>query len=115
MVDVAQMAAELSTLSALIDEWNDMRDPEAVLWGRVSKVAEETGEAMAALVGYTGQNPRKGYTHDRDDLIAELLDVAVTALGAVEHLTGNTGVAVGYLEDHLSRTVARFLATDRSG
>jgi hypothetical protein len=36
-------------------------------------------------------------THTADDVIDELLDVAVTALGSVEHLTGNAGASLGLL------------------
>ncbi|WP_198541291.1 MazG-like family protein, partial [Parafrankia soli] len=44
------------------------------------KVVEELGEAVAALIGMTGQNPRKGVTHTQADLLGELYDVALTAL-----------------------------------
>jgi hypothetical protein len=80
----------LTALSAWIDAPNAHKDAEAQLWGRVAKVAEEGGEAIAALIGMTGQNPRKGVTHDEKDLEGELFDVAVTALGAVAHIRANT-------------------------
>lgn len=51
------------------------------------KVGEEFGEAVAAYIGMTGQNPRKGVTHTMDDLLGELADVALTALTAMQHLT----------------------------
>jgi hypothetical protein len=57
----------------------------------VGKLMEETGEVGQALGGYTGENPRKGVTHSREDLMGELLDVAITALGAWEHMDGNRG------------------------
>lgn len=44
------------------------------------KLQEETGEAAAAWIGIQGQNPRKGVTHIVEDLINELVDVAITAL-----------------------------------
>ncbi|MGH3353784.1 MAG: MazG-like family protein [Nocardioides sp.] len=81
--------ALLAYLSRWLDESQGDRDAEAVLWGRVAKVSEEAGEAIAALIGATGQNPRKGITHTYDDVVDELLDVAVTAMTAVEHMTGN--------------------------
>ncbi|HWR85627.1 MAG TPA: MazG-like family protein, partial [Rhodoglobus sp.] len=87
----------LVALSRWIDAGNAHRDPEAQLWGRVAKIAEEHGEAVAALIGMTGQNPRKGVTHGADQVIDELLDVAITALGAVEHLTGHRGDAFALL------------------
>src|SRR3954470_20273329 len=97
----------LVALSRWIDEGNSHRDPEAQLWGRVAKIAEEHGEAVAALIGLTGQNPRKGVTHSREQLIDELLDVAITALGAVEHLTDHRGDDLDLLDANLERVVAR--------
>lgn len=103
------MGTQLAALSAWIDTHpaNQDRDREARLWGRVAKVCEEAGEAIAALIGVTGQNPRKGVTHTTSDLRGELLDVAVAALGAVEHLDGNTGTSVAALAEKLDRLTAR--------
>jgi NTP pyrophosphatase (non-canonical NTP hydrolase) len=67
--------------------------PELVLRRRIDKLMEEVGETGQALGGYTGENPRKGVTHTADDVKSELLDVAVTALGAWEHMDGNRGRA----------------------
>lgn len=82
--------APLAYLSRWLDESQGDRDAEAVLWGRVAKVSEEAGEAIAALIGATGQHPRRsplrGNTHSYDDVVDELLDVAITA---IEHLTGD--------------------------
>jgi hypothetical protein len=61
-------------------------DAEAHRWRRCAKVEEEAGEVIEALLGFVGENPRKGKTHTLDDLIGELLDVANCALGAVDHL-----------------------------
>ena len=79
----------LHDLSAWIDRGNTHRDPEAVRWGRLSKVAEECGEVISAFIAATGQNPRKGVCGTIGDVEQELLDVAVTALCAVAHLRGN--------------------------
>jgi len=65
------------------------------------KVVSEVGEAHDALGGMLGENPRKGVTHTMDDLIGELLDVAVAALGAVEHLMGNPGRSIELLADKI--------------
>lgn len=83
--------AALRELSLWIDQGNAHRDGEAVMWGRITKVGEEFGEAVAAVIGATGQNPRKGVTHKWTDVEDELLDVAVTALGAIEHLRRHDG------------------------
>lgn len=77
------------------------------MWLRVAKITEEAGEATAALIGVTGSNPRKGKTHSADDVVEELLDVAVTALGAVEHLRGNAGDALGLLDEKIMRVAKR--------
>jgi len=53
---------------------------------RILKVTEEAGEAAGAWIGVLGQNPRKGVTHDRNDVAGELADVAITALVAIESL-----------------------------
>ena len=119
---------QLAALSRWIDGSNIHRDPEAVTWGRLAKLQEESGEAadelillavrklgidsaagrvLTAFIGATGQNPRKGVTHTNDDVVKELLDVAVTALGAVEHLVGNDGSSMQRLADFVERVVAR--------
>ncbi|RAO13806.1 MazG-like family protein [Micromonospora noduli] len=53
---------------------------------RILKLTEEAGEASAAWIGLLGQNPRKGVIHTREDVAAELADVAFTALVAIESL-----------------------------
>jgi NTP pyrophosphatase (non-canonical NTP hydrolase) len=109
-------ALRLASLSLWIDTANSAKDPEAQLWGRVAKVAEEVGEVgeawidalaissgklIAAMIGATGQNPRKGQTHTMDDVTKELLDVALTALCAVEHLHGNRAESFARLHGHV--------------
>jgi NTP pyrophosphatase (non-canonical NTP hydrolase) len=53
---------------------------------RILKVTEEAGEAAGAWIGVLGTNPRKGVTHTIDEVAAELADVAMTALVAIESL-----------------------------
>ncbi|WP_151481448.1 MazG-like family protein [Streptomyces albicerus] len=50
---------------------------------RLMKVTEEAGEATAAYIGMTGQNPRKGTTHTRADVADELCDVIIAAAVAL--------------------------------
>jgi hypothetical protein len=110
---VADTAAQLASLSQWIDDsYASDLHPETVLWRRVAKAGEEHGEAMKALGGLVGENPRKGVTHDREDLIEELLDEAVAALGAVEHLTGNRCQALGLLHDKVDRVLTRSLGVE---
>lgn len=100
-------AEQLVALSRWIDAPNAHRDPEAQAWSRIAKVAEEHGEAVAAYIGATGQNPRKGVTHSLDDVTDELLDVALTALAAVEHLRGHDGRAFDLLAAKLAAVARR--------
>jgi len=102
-----EVARGVVALSRWIDDGNAHRDPEAQTWARLAKVAEESGEVVAAWIGATGQNPRKGVTHTLDDVADELCDVALTALCALEHLRGHDGRAVDVLADRLARTLAR--------
>jgi NTP pyrophosphatase (non-canonical NTP hydrolase) len=69
---------------AWLDGANGTDDQE--LTCRILKVTEEAGEAAGAWIGVLGQNPRKGVTHSRADVAAELADVAMTALVAIESL-----------------------------
>lgn len=105
---VATTSSLIARLSQYIDDApaNAARDPEARTWGRIAKVAEESGEVIAAYIGATGQNPRKGQTHDLGDVREELLDVALTALAAYEHVTSD-GEAIEALVLHVRRRAAR--------
>lgn len=96
-------------LSSWIDAGQGDRDAEAVTWGRLAKVSEECGEVVAAYIGATGQNPRKGRTHTLGDVQDELLDVAVTALAAIAHLHGNQPPVdlMRLLEDKAARVAWR--------
>ncbi|WP_129309447.1 MazG-like family protein [Streptomyces sp. L2] len=66
---------------------------------RILKLSEEVGEVAEAVIGATGQNPRKGVTHTWDDVQSELCDVAITALVALRTLTPE---ARAVFEEHLS-------------
>nr|WP_242587702.1 MazG-like family protein [Streptomyces sp. MST-110588] len=50
---------------------------------RLLKITEEAGEVTRAYLGMTGQNPRKGITHTRDDVADELCDVILSAMTAL--------------------------------
>lgn len=99
--------SDLTRLSIWIDDYNEGKDPRLQLWERVGKTMEELGECIGALIGYLGQNPRKGITHNRDDIAYELLDIAVTALAAHEHVTGNCGLTDTAFVDHLTMICQR--------
>ncbi|WP_203718551.1 MazG-like family protein [Asanoa siamensis] len=79
------------TIWALIPaatQWLDAANgrDESELSYRILKVTEEAGEVASAWIGVRGQNPRKGTTHTKSDVAAELADVVITALVAIESL-----------------------------
>ncbi|MFG3714657.1 MazG-like family protein [Micromonospora sp. NPDC047730] len=68
---------------------------QAEMTCRILKLTEEAGEAAGAWIGLLGQNPRKGVTHTRDEVAAELADVAFTALVAIESLGLDAATVLG--------------------
>lgn len=106
---------EIKALSRWIDEHpqNAARDLEAQLWGRCTKVCEESGEVVDALILFTGQNPRKPAAGSLADVEKELCDVALTALAAIQHLRDRQGF-VG--EDPIMRLFAHIsFVAERAG
>lgn len=99
------MGDELADLIGWMDQWLDSQAPEpyrteqplAQDWARVAKVTEEAGEAIDALIGLTGQNPRKGHYGSRAELLDELADVALTGLYAIQHFTQDEGLTLRVL------------------
>ncbi|MDQ0931389.1 MazG-like family protein [Streptomyces turgidiscabies] len=77
--------AAIDDLSAWLDA-NQAHPGREGLLMRVLKLAEEVGEVAQAVIGATGQNPRKGITHTWDDVQSELCDVALTAMVALRAL-----------------------------
>ncbi|MFF1273119.1 MazG-like family protein [Streptomyces marokkonensis] len=73
-------------LCGWLDANRPVDGPDGLLL-RILKLSEEVGEVAQAVIGATGQNPRKGTTHTWDDVRSELCDVAVTALLALRTLT----------------------------
>jgi NTP pyrophosphatase (non-canonical NTP hydrolase) len=73
---------------------------------RMLKLSEEVGEVAQAVIGVTGQNPRKGVTHTWDDVQGELCDVVITALVALRTLTPDTQQV---FTRHLARVMERSL------
>lgn len=106
-------ADRIQHLSLWIDHYppNQERSSEARTWGRLAKVGEEFGEVIAAYIAVTGQNPRKGAHGVYGDVVKELFDVALTALCAVEHMTGNVGIGMEGFHEHVINVHARSLPT----
>lgn len=101
------------TKIAALSAWIDLSYPPEMIGTelhvrrRVDKLMEETGEVGQALGGWFGENPRKGVTHGLDDVLGELLDVAITALGAYESLTLNTGASGPALNTKIDKVLTR--------
>lgn len=105
---------DIARLSRYFDASNAHRDPEAVTAVRILKLTEEAGEAAAAYIGLIGQNPRKGVQNGLDEVLSEVLDVAVTALGIYEHLTGAKGQALTAVAEKIHAVAQRALGTGAS-
>jgi hypothetical protein len=105
------------TIVETVDQWLDdyaadnyQTQPMAQDWARVAKVSEELGEAIAELISWTGQNPRKGMDAlARRRLLAELADTAMTSVYAIQHFTKDVTITAGIMREaglkHMSRVV----------
>lgn len=87
-------------------EANRPVDGDQGLLLRMLKLSEEVGEVAQAVIGATGQNPRKGVTHTWEDVQGELCDVVITALVALRTLTPDTREV---FTRHLARVTERSL------
>jgi hypothetical protein len=90
---------------AWLDAANGRGPHETAL--RAMKIAEEAGEAVAAYIGLTGANPRKGVTASPDDLVGELCDVVLAGLIALTTITGGTPQAESRLARHIAARAVR--------
>ncbi|MEU6986295.1 MazG-like family protein [Streptomyces sp. NPDC046324] len=80
--------------------------PEQDVLLRVLKLSEEVGEVAQAVIGATGQNPRKGTSHTWQDVESELCDVIITAMVALRTLTPD---AAEVFAGHVRRVAERSL------
>ncbi len=71
---------------------------------RLLKVQEEASSFAEAVIGFTGVNARKGYSHDDHDVAKELADVVVTAMVALHDWVPSPEQ---YMERHLEKLLAR--------
>jgi NTP pyrophosphatase (non-canonical NTP hydrolase) len=95
----------VSAARAWLDEANGTDRAELTM--RILKLTEESGEAAAAWIGLVGTNPRKGITHTREDVAAELADVAITALVAIESLGLDAREALNACADKVRHRLAQ--------
>ncbi|MFE7646517.1 MazG-like family protein [Streptomyces phaeoluteigriseus] len=93
----------VDALSAWLDAGEPVAGREALLL-RMLKLSEEVGEVAQAVIGATGQNPRKGVSHSWEDVESELCDVVITALVALRTLTPR---AREVFAGHLARVAER--------
>ncbi|MFF8413981.1 MazG-like family protein [Streptomyces omiyaensis] len=101
----------IARLHAWLTAHQDLPPEEEILF-RVLKLSEEVGEAAQAVIGATGQNPRKGTSHGWDDVRAELCDVVITAMVALRTLTPD---AAAVFDAHLRRVADRSLPPEAVG
>lgn len=97
-----------------IDRWIDagvspsyQEQRLALDWSRIGKISEELGEVTDALIGCTGQNPRKGYYSSLEAVTRELADVAWTAIFAIQHFTKDETETGRILVDRLDSIYRR--------
>lgn len=107
-VNTADLWQHVTNALHWIDNANPRTDHETAM--RLLKLVEEAGEAAAAYIGMTGQNPRKGVTHTREDVAGELCDVAITALVSLATITGDAITARAALDRHLAKRGPRIAA-----
>src|SRR5215469_14711055 len=82
--------------------------PLAQHWARVAKVTEEHGEAIDALIRWTGQNPRKPLDMSaKHEMLSELADTALTAILAIQHFTKDAKETDSYLNVAITKIVGR--------
>lgn len=80
---------------------------ETRVLSQILKVTEEAGEVAEAVIGATGQNPRKGFSHTWDDVAVELCDVVISALVALKRVAPDArGVFAERVEYVYQRSVA---------
>lgn len=98
----------------IVDElvaWLDASDattvtPEVSRILRCYKITEEAGEVAAAVIGATGQNPRKGVTHDWNDVARELCDVILAAKVALATIDPGARAAFAKHVQHVADRAA---------
>jgi NTP pyrophosphatase (non-canonical NTP hydrolase) len=89
---------------------------ETRVLSQILKVTEEAGEVAEAVIGATGQNPRKGFSHSWDDVAVELCDVVISALVALNRVAPDARrVFAERVEFVYQRSVAAGAAELREG
>ncbi|MEE1786980.1 MazG-like family protein [Streptomyces sp. SP17BM10] len=98
-----QIWQTVNSLAIRLDSHDDRSDEQR--WTvQALKLQEEAGEVAEAVIGALGVNPRKGFSHDWDDVRRETCDVALSALVMLARMGGD---ARSFFEDHLRSVAAR--------
>lgn len=109
--NLLRIGRHIAKLSGWIDDWppNATRDTEALTWMRLAKIAEESGEVITKYIAVTRGNPRKDHWAPVriSEVMTELLDVALSALAAYEHMEGAHGTCLTKFVEHLNGRMAR--------
>ena len=96
--------ATIDRLVAWLDRGSELpAETKTIL--QILKITEEAGEVAQALIGVTGQNPRKGFSHSWHDVEKELCDVAITAMVALTRV--NPDAARSVFREHLAGVAER--------
>lgn len=98
---MSTLSNDLAEFSAYIDAGQapEVATANEGVYARVAKITEEAGELSGALLRYNGHNViKEDGEPTAEDIGKHMLSVAITALGAYEHWTGNTGLSVRALE-----------------
>ncbi|MEV7389454.1 MazG-like family protein [Streptomyces sp. NPDC091215] len=91
-------------IAAALNTANGSSEHETAM--RLMKVTEEAGEATAAYIGMTGQNPRKNITHTTADVAGELCDVIIAATVALHSFTDSPAADLTAKLDTVARRLA---------
>ncbi|MFJ1707139.1 MazG-like family protein [Kitasatospora sp. NPDC088346] len=93
----------VNSLAARLDAHFDRGDE--LRWTvQALKLQEEAGEVAEAVIGALGANPRKGFSHDWDDVRKETCDVALSALVMLARMGGDPR---RFFDEHLRSVAAR--------
>lgn len=96
---------DVKEITDWLDDFNGCPPDEVHL--RVMKIGEEFGEVVSAYIGTIGQNPRKGVYATDTDVMAELSDVVVAAMVAMNTIAGDAVVARAQLAARMGALLKR--------
>jgi hypothetical protein len=108
--DVAEICAAIRVVDAHLDANTAQvyRDqPLAGDMSRIGKAQNEAREAMEALAGATGENPRKGVCDTWEHVLEELGDTACAALLGIQHKTKDTDATWAVFIAALAKALGR--------